>query len=71
MALGGLALLGAVDRGLTMIPFLPVPPSLLRILVELVWFGWTLVVLSQAGAGQPGPPTQRANRRMRVPVQNA
>jgi hypothetical protein len=71
MALGGLALLGAVDLGLTMIPFIPVPPSLIRLVVAAVWLGWTLVVLSQAGAGQPGPPTQRANRRMRVPVQNA
>ncbi|MPZ26397.1 MAG: hypothetical protein GEV12_08060 [Micromonosporaceae bacterium] len=55
VALGGLALLGAVDRGLTMIPFLPVPPSLLRILVELVWFGWTLVVVSRdrAPAAEP------------------
>lgn len=52
VALGGLALLGAVDRGLTMIPFLPVPPSVLRILVELVWFGWTLVVVSGRPASQ-------------------
>lgn len=63
VTLGGLALLGAIDRGLTMIPFLPVPPSLLRILVELVWFGWTLVVLSRdAASTTPG---------MRVPGQSA
>jgi hypothetical protein len=53
VVLGGLALLGAVDRGLTMVPFLPVPPSLLRILVELVWFGWTLVVLSREPPAEP------------------
>jgi hypothetical protein len=45
VAIGGLGLLGAVDRGLTMIPYLPVPPSVLRILLELVWFPWAVVVL--------------------------
>jgi hypothetical protein len=47
IALGGLGLLGAIDRGLTMIPFIPVPPSLLRILLELVWVGWTVLVVSR------------------------
>jgi hypothetical protein len=53
MGLGGLALLEAVDRGLTMIPLLLVPPALPRMLVEIVWFGWTLVVLARPGE----PPT--------------
>lgn len=53
VTLGALALLGAVDRGLTMIPLLPVPPSLLRILVELVWFVATLVVVSHGARTDP------------------
>lgn len=48
VAIGALGLLGAVDRGLTMIPYLPVPPSVLRILLELVWFPWAVVVLLRA-----------------------
>jgi hypothetical protein len=39
------ALLGAVDRGLVMLPWIPVPPSLVRILLELVWVPWALVAL--------------------------
>ena len=68
VALGGLALLGAVDRGLTMIPFLPVPPSLLRILVELVWFGWTLVVLSRDPAAVAAPDPDPAGERAPEPL---
>jgi hypothetical protein len=45
VALGVLALLGAVDRGLTMIPLLPVPPSVLRMLLELIWIPWAAVVV--------------------------
>jgi hypothetical protein len=56
VALGLFALLGGVDRGLVMIPYLPVPPSLVRILIELVWLPWVLVVLlRRAGGGRPAP----------------
>jgi hypothetical protein len=69
VALGGFALLGAVDRGLAMIPLIPVPPSLLRILVEVVWFGWALLLVSReagrddAGPGEPEPARASGARR--------
>ena len=37
MALGIFALLGAIDRGLVMLPLIPVPPSVWRITLELFW----------------------------------
>jgi hypothetical protein len=37
------ALLGAVDRGLVMIPWIPVPPSLVRIVLEVVWLPWATI----------------------------
>jgi hypothetical protein len=63
VALGGLALLGAVDQGLTMIPLIPVPPTLLRLLVEAVWFGWTLVMLSR----EIEPPADLAGSSQQLP----
>ncbi|HEY8452093.1 MAG: right-handed parallel beta-helix repeat-containing protein [Micromonosporaceae bacterium] len=66
VAVGVFALLGAVDRGLTMIPYLPVPPSVVRIAIELVWVPWAglAVVLARRdrpeaasdGAGEPVQP---------------
>ena len=43
IAVAVFALLGAVDRGLVMLPWIPVPPSVPRILLELVWVPWTIV----------------------------
>ena len=37
-----LALLGAIDHGLVMIPYIAVSPALLRVLTELVWVPWAL-----------------------------
>jgi hypothetical protein len=37
------ALLGGVDRGLVMLPWIPVPPSVPRILLELAWVPWAVV----------------------------
>jgi hypothetical protein len=45
VVLGAVGVLGALDRGLTMIPYLPFPPSFLRLLLELVWVPWAVVVL--------------------------
>jgi hypothetical protein len=42
-AVAGFALLGAIDRGLVMLPWIPVPPSLPRILLELVWLPWAVI----------------------------
>ncbi|WP_199853120.1 right-handed parallel beta-helix repeat-containing protein [Plantactinospora sp. BC1] len=43
LALGVFALLGAVDRGLVMLPGTPVGPVWPRILLELVWVPWVAV----------------------------
>jgi hypothetical protein len=51
-ALGAVALVNAVDRTFWMVPWLPVPPSVLRILFELVWVPWVLVTLVRR---PPGP----------------
>ncbi|HEY3007079.1 MAG TPA: right-handed parallel beta-helix repeat-containing protein [Micromonosporaceae bacterium] len=56
VALGVFALLGAVDRGLVMIPLIPVPPSLVRILIEVVWVPWAFVVLVRRGRPSLAPP---------------
>ncbi|GAB3153055.1 hypothetical protein GCM10027290_45260 [Micromonospora sonneratiae] len=45
VTLGVLALLGAVDRGLVMLPFTPVGPVWPRLLLELVWVPWALLAL--------------------------
>lgn len=43
VTLGVAALLGAVDRGLVMLPFTPVGPVWLRILLEMAWVPWVVV----------------------------
>jgi len=57
LAIAVCALLGAVDRGLVMIPWIPVPPSLVRILLELVWVPWALVAIGRGRvlAAAPSP----------------
>lgn len=45
LLIAGFALLGAIDRGLWMLPWIPVPPSLLRILLEVVWVPWALIAI--------------------------
>jgi hypothetical protein len=39
------ALLGAIDRAVIMIPFIPVSPSLLRVLLEVIWIPSAIVSL--------------------------
>lgn len=46
-ALGFFALLGAVDRGLIMLPWIPVPPSIWRILLEIFWVPCALVAAAR------------------------
>jgi hypothetical protein len=57
VALGAVGLLGAVDRGITMIPYLPVPPSVLRLAIELVWVPWAVVVLVRRRRPRASAPT--------------
>jgi hypothetical protein len=59
VALGAVGVLGAVDRGLTMIPLLPVPPSVLRLLLEVVWVPWAVVVLVRRRARAADPVVDR------------
>src|SRR5207247_1321607 len=43
IVLAVLALLGALDRGVFALPFVPFPPSVPRVLLEFVWVPWALV----------------------------
>jgi hypothetical protein len=60
IALGAFALLGAVDRGLVMIPYIPVPPSLIRILIEVVWVPWAIAAIVSSRRFAPPPPADSA-----------
>lgn len=42
LVIAALALLGAIDTGLVMIPYIAVSPALLRLLAELVWVPWAI-----------------------------
>jgi hypothetical protein len=61
MAMGVFALLGAVDRGLYMLPYIPVPPSLWRMVLEFFWVPTALIAVIRgkvnAGAPDAPPPT--------------
>ena len=43
IAMGIFALMGGVDRGVVMVPWIPVPPSLPRILLEVVFVPWAVI----------------------------
>ena len=47
MALGIFALLGAIDRGVVMLPLIPVPPSVWRITLELFWVPCALLAAAR------------------------
>lgn len=46
LVLAFFALLGAIDRGLIMIPYIPTAPSFERMLVEVVWIPWALLAVA-------------------------
>jgi hypothetical protein len=48
VALGLVAALGGVDRWQWMLPWIPVPPSLIRIVLELIWLPWALILILRA-----------------------
>ncbi len=62
-ALGVMALLGAVDRGIWMLPYVPVPPSVWRFALEAFWIPAALLV---ALRGRRRAPLTR-RRRLRPP----
>ncbi|MDI1459614.1 right-handed parallel beta-helix repeat-containing protein [Catellatospora sp. KI3] len=58
LIVAALALLGAIDHGLIMIPYLPVSPALLRVLTEFAWIPWALgavVIGRRATVTSPTP----------------
>ena len=53
-ALGVLALLGAIDAGLWMLPWIPANPTWARLLLELVWIPWALIAALRRQKGTGG-----------------
>jgi hypothetical protein len=74
MALGFFALLGAIDRGFYMLPWIPVPPSLWRIVLELFWVPAAIIAIARGRliaaapsthAPATGDPLERFTSRLR------
>ena len=74
VALGFFALLGAVDRGLLMLPLIPVPPSVWRIVLELFWVPASIIAAIRGRfiatslsdpAPATGDPLERFTSRLR------
>ena len=60
LALGALALVGAVDRAVYLMPLLPVGPEWLRGLLANVWFLWALALLATPSARATATARARA-----------
>ena len=60
LALGIVALLGAVDTGLWMLPWIPISPAWLRLLLELIWIPSALVVVLRHPRAMQAAPTPLA-----------
>ena len=58
-ALGVFALLNAIDRGIYMLPYVPVPPSLWRYALEAFWIPSALLVALRGRRRSPVPSTRR------------
>ena len=41
--LGIISLLGAIDAGLWMLPWIPISPAWVLLLLEVIWLPWALV----------------------------
>jgi hypothetical protein len=67
VALGVFALLGAVDRGLVVLPFTPVGPVWARILLELVWVPWAMVAALRRRPEHVPPDPLRGAGQLRSP----
>lgn len=63
IALAVFALLGGLDRGVLMLPWIPVPPSIVRIVLELIWVPAAIVAALRgpmlAGARRSRDPLER------------
>ncbi len=58
LLIAAFALLGAIDHGLIMIPWIAVSPALVRIILELIWIPWALVdviIARRRSASAPAP----------------
>ncbi|MDB1089089.1 right-handed parallel beta-helix repeat-containing protein [Streptomyces sp. ACA25] len=60
LALGGLALLDAFDKSVLLVPWLPVSPAWLQLLLGLVWVVWAVVVAArEPSAPRSGPAAEQ------------
>jgi hypothetical protein len=66
IGLGLFAALGAIDRALVPIPWIPAPPGLLRLLLELIWVP-SAVVAAVSGRLLAGAPEDWPDRPARRP----
>jgi hypothetical protein len=57
LAVAVFALLGALDRAVIPLPFIPVSPSLIRVLLEVVWIPWALISLVLPGRRAADTPS--------------
>ncbi|MFD8689665.1 right-handed parallel beta-helix repeat-containing protein [Streptomyces sp. NPDC059651] len=56
VVLGGLTLLDALDKGVFMIPWIPLSPAWVRGLLGLVWVVWAVVAAARHGERAKGEP---------------
>ncbi len=56
VVLGGLTLLDALDKGVFMIPWIPLSPAWGRGLLGLVWVVWAVVAAARHGERAKGEP---------------
>ncbi|MET7646186.1 right-handed parallel beta-helix repeat-containing protein [Streptomyces sp. NPDC005426] len=61
VALGGLTLLDALDKGVFMIPWIPLSPAWVRGLLGLVWVVWAVVAAARHGERATGAPGAAAD----------
>jgi hypothetical protein len=66
LVIAAFALLGAIDHGIYMIPWISVSPALLRVIFEVIWIPWALGAIiigprhAQAPPADPAPVREPA-----------
>lgn len=56
VVLGALTLLDALDKGVFMIPWIPLSPAWVRGLLGVIWVVWAVVAAARHGEREPGKP---------------